>query len=57
MYLVQEDRKKSEAALGRTVALAEELESKYPKSDYAARAAAIAYRVQQGIPVYGNDRD
>jgi hypothetical protein len=57
MYLVQEDRKKSEAAVGRTVALAEELKAKYPKSDYATRAAAIAYRVQQGIPVYGNDRD
>ncbi|MEO6983653.1 MAG: hypothetical protein ABI072_11150 [Edaphobacter sp.] len=57
MYTVQEDRKKSEAAVGRTVALAEELKEKYPKSDYAARAAAIAYRVQQGIPVFGNDRD
>jgi hypothetical protein len=57
MYTVQEDRKRAEAAVGRTVALAEELKDKYPKSDYAARAASIAYLVQQGIPVYGNDRD
>ena len=57
MYTVQEDRKKAAAAAGRTVALAEALKQRYPKSDYAARAAAIAYRVQQGIPVYGNDRD
>lgn len=57
MYTVQDDRKKAEAAVGRTVALAEALKEKYPKSDFAARAAAVAYRVQQGIPVYGNDRD
>jgi hypothetical protein len=30
---------------------------KYPKSDYAARAMSIAYRVKQGIPIYGSDRD
>lgn len=57
MYTVQEDRKKAEAAVGRTLALADELKSRYPKSDYAARGAAIAFRVQQGIAVYGNDRD
>lgn len=57
MYTVQEDRKKAEAAVGRTLALADDLKARYPKSEYAARGAAIAFRVQQGIPVYGNDRD
>ena len=33
------------------------VEAAYPQSDFAARAASIAYRVQQQIPVYGNDRD
>jgi hypothetical protein len=33
------------------------LKQKYPQSEYAARAASIAYRVQQKIPIYGNDRE
>jgi len=33
------------------------MQAEYPKSDYTARAASIAYRVAQGIPVFGNDRD
>jgi outer membrane protein assembly factor BamD (BamD/ComL family) len=57
MYLVQENRKRSEAAAASTQSLAAELKQRYPQSDYAARAASIAYRVQQNIPVYGNDRD
>jgi len=57
MYLVQEDQRRSEDAAKRAVALAQALEQEYPKSDYEARAAAIAYKVQQGIAVYGDDRD
>jgi outer membrane protein assembly factor BamD (BamD/ComL family) len=57
MYLVQEERKRSEAAAANVQGLADELKQRYPQSDYAARAASIAYRVAQGIPVYGNDRD
>ena len=37
--------------------LASQLKQRYPQSDYAARAASIAYRVAQQIAVYGNDRD
>lgn len=57
MYLVGEEKKRSDAAVANTKALAEELHALYPKSDYAARAASIAFRVEQGIPIYGNDRD
>jgi hypothetical protein len=57
MYTVQEDRKRSEDAAKRTEALAEELKAKYPQTDYAARAASVAFRVAQGIPVFGSDRD
>lgn len=57
MYTVQDDRKRSQDAAQRTVALAQELKEKYPDSDFAARAAAIAYKVQQGIPIFGDDRD
>jgi len=57
MYQVQDERKRSEQAAAATQALAGELKQRYPQTDYAARAASLAYRVQQGIPVYGNDRD
>jgi hypothetical protein len=57
MYLVQEEKKRSEQAAANTKGLADELQKRYPESNFAARAASIAYRVQQEIPVYGNDRD
>jgi outer membrane protein assembly factor BamD (BamD/ComL family) len=57
MYNVQDDKKKADEAAKRTADLAQQMQQQYPKSDYTARAAAIAYKVQQGIPVYGSDRD
>src|SRR6202045_3331325 len=57
MYAVQEDRKRSQAAAQRTQALSQELKERYPKTDFAARAESIAFRVAQGIPIYGSDRD
>src|SRR6266436_7449401 len=57
MYAVQEDRKRSQAAAQRTQALAQELKERYPKTDYAARGESIAFRVSQGIPIYGSERD
>lgn len=57
MYTVQEDKKKADAAATKTQTLATDLKTKYPQTDYAARAASIAYKVQQGISIYGNDRD
>ncbi len=57
MYLVQDDKKRSEQAATSVQGLANEMKQRYAQSDYAARAASIAFRVQQHIPVYGNDRD
>jgi len=57
MYTVQDDKKRAQQAGQRTAALAQQLKEKYPQSDYAARAASIAYKVQQGIAIFGNDRD
>ena len=57
MYTVQEDRKRAAAAATQTQQMAQELQQQYPKSDFAARAASLAYKVKQGIAVYGNDRD
>src|SRR5277367_4618318 len=57
MYAVQEDRKRSQAAAQRTQALAQDLKEKYPKTDFAARGNSVAFKVAQGIPIYGSDRD
>jgi outer membrane protein assembly factor BamD (BamD/ComL family) len=57
MYLVADERKRSEAAAANTQGLAGELKQRYAESDFSARAASIAYRVAQDIPVYGNDRE
>src|SRR5271169_3339139 len=57
MYNVQDDRKRADAAAQRTQSLAQDLRQRYPKTDFAARAQSIAFRVAQGIPIYGSDRD
>lgn len=57
MYTVDENRKRAEAAVAKTAALAAELKARFAQTDYAARAQSLAFRVQQGITVYGNDRD
>lgn len=57
MYQVNDDRKRSDAAVKRTVQLADEMKERFPDSDYSARAASVAYRVRQGISIFGSDRD
>jgi len=53
----EDDRKRAQQAATNTQALANLLKQKYPDSDYTARAASIAFRVQQHVPIYGNDRE
>ena len=57
MYTVQDESKRAAAASQHAQDLAKTLKERYPQSDFTARAASIAFRVQQGIAVYGNDRD
>jgi outer membrane protein assembly factor BamD (BamD/ComL family) len=57
MYTVDDNQKRADAATERTKALADEMQAEYPKSDFTARAVSLAFRVQQGISIYGNDRD
>ena len=57
MYTVDDDRKRAESAAKQTQALADDMRTRFPKSDFTYRAEAIAYRVSQGIPIYGTDRD
>jgi len=57
MYTIDDNPKRSQAAAKACQTIADELKQKYPQSDFAARAASIAFRVGQGIPIYGSDRD
>jgi len=57
MYQVDENQKRADAAAKNCDAIAEQMRTQYPQSDYTARAESIAFRVKQGISVYGNDRD
>ncbi|WP_130420500.1 hypothetical protein [Edaphobacter modestus] len=57
MYAVQEDRKKADDAAAKTQSFAAEVKAKFPQTDFAARAVSIAFKVKQGIAIYGNDRD
>ena len=57
MYSADNEDKKSGEARGRAKELATRLEAKYPQTDYAPRAAGLIYKLEQGIPVYGVDRE
>jgi outer membrane protein assembly factor BamD (BamD/ComL family) len=57
MYLVDENQKRADAAAKNCDAIAQQMRSQYPQSDFTPRAESIAFRVKQGISIYGNDRD
>lgn len=57
MYLAEENKKKADNAASHASTLNDQLQSRFGATDWAARGSALVYRLQQGIPVYGNDRD
>jgi hypothetical protein len=57
LYGLDDQTKLAAQASKNCASIAAQLQHDYPTSDYAARAASIAFRVAQGIPIYGNDRD
>ena len=48
---------KSNAARKAARELAARLHDKFPQSDFTARAAALVFKLNEGIPVYGIDRE
>ena len=56
MYGADGNDKKAEAAKSRAHELAGRLKDKFPQSDYAWRSAALVYKLDQAVPVYGIDR-
>jgi hypothetical protein len=57
MYSTENNDKKRDAARGRAKELAGKLKEKYPASDYTVRAAALVYKLENGLAVYGSDTD
>ena len=57
MYAADGSDNKSNAAHAHARELAARLKDKFPQSDFASRAAALVYKLDEGIPVYGIDRE
>lgn len=57
IYKTESQASRSTAAAARALALAKRVPAEYPDSDWASRALALEYDVEQHIPTYGNERD
>jgi outer membrane protein assembly factor BamD (BamD/ComL family) len=57
MYKTAENRKKSDEARNRALALTQRIVKDYPESDWSTRAAMLLFLVQGDVPVYGNAID
>jgi hypothetical protein len=57
MYAADDNRKRSEDSKKHAKELAGRLQSRFATSDYAARAQSLVYKLEQGIPIYGNERE
>jgi outer membrane protein assembly factor BamD (BamD/ComL family) len=56
MYTADSDDKKAQQAKQRAIGISGTLASKYPQTDYAARAEALVYKLESSIPIYGIDQ-
>lgn len=56
MFNGDQSDKKADAAKARAHDLAARLRDKFAQSDYTARATALVFKIDQGIPVYGIDQ-
>ncbi len=54
IYKTEEQPKKSEQSKSSAIALAQQLISQYPQSDWSSRGQTLLFLVQQGVPTYGN---
>jgi hypothetical protein len=57
MYGADGNDNKSNSAKSRAQELAAALKEKFAQSDYAWQAGALVYKLDEGIPVYGIDRE
>jgi hypothetical protein len=57
MFTANGDDKKRQNALSHAHELADQLKQHFPGTDYAWRAGALVYKLDEGIPVYGIDQE
>ncbi len=57
MYDANGDDKKSESAHNQARSIAAQLKTRFADSDFSLRAAALVYKLDAGVPVYGIERD
>jgi hypothetical protein len=57
IYKTEANQKKSDAAKGRALDLAQKIVSQYLQSEWALRAKTLIYYIQHGVPTYGNAED
>ena len=57
MYAADGSDKKMDSSRAHAKELAAKLQTKFPTSDYTARAAVLIYKVEQGLAVYGSDTE
>src|SRR5438067_616437 len=55
IYKTETQAKKSEESKNRALSLAQQVATQYPQSDWGARAQTLLFKLQQGIPAYGNE--
>src|SRR5579859_210182 len=53
IYRIDNNMSKSEAARKKATALAQQIASQFPQSDWKQRATDLAYKLEKKIPVYG----
>jgi outer membrane protein assembly factor BamD (BamD/ComL family) len=54
IYKTEDQAKKSEQSRNQSIAIAQELISKYAQSDWSSRGQTLLFLVQQNVPTYGN---
>jgi outer membrane protein assembly factor BamD (BamD/ComL family) len=54
MFKTDENRKKTEEARARALAITQRLVKEYPESDWSVRAQTLMFLVQGDVPIYGN---
>jgi hypothetical protein len=57
MFHADQNDKKADEAKARARDLAARLRDKFPQSDSTARATALVFKIDQGVPVYGIDQE
>ena len=54
IYKTEDQQKKSDKSKEDAIALAQQLNTQFPQSEWSSRGQMLLYLIQQGVPTYGN---